>query len=133
MINPQPTTGSRQQERKFLVFWRFGRWWLVVGSWWPPLIASAQTPIKIFEPSASGLTFTSLANRLSDIANDIIPFLIGIALVVMLWGIFKYVRNAGDSEKVAEGRKVALYGTIALFLMLSFWGFVMMIKKSLFE
>jgi len=94
-----------------------------------PLSVSALT---IFNTPNSGLNFTTFSGKLADIANAIIPFLIGIAFVVIIWGIFKYVRNAGDSEKVAEGRKVALYGVIALFLMFSFWGFVMIIKNSLF-
>lgn len=132
MINPQPTTHNRQQERKFPVLWCFGRWSLVVGGWWPPLLASANTTITVFNTPNPNLNFTSLVNKLSDIANAIIPFLIGAALVLIIWGIFNYVRNAGDSEKVAEGRRVIIYGIIALFLMLSFWGFVILIKNSLF-
>ena len=97
-----------------------------------PLSASAQTTIKVFNTPDPNLNFTELTNRLSTVANDIIVFLVGVALVVIIWGTFKYVRSAGDAEKIAEGRKVVVYGIIALFLMLSFWGFVMIIRKSLF-
>src|SRR3989338_1338321 len=97
----------------------------------PPVLTSADT-IKIFNTPNKDLNFTSFANRIGDIANVVIPFLIGVALVVMIFGIFRYVMSAGDSEKVAEGRKVILYGIIALFMMLSFWGFVMIISNSLF-
>lgn len=97
-----------------------------------PLSASAQTTITVFDTPNQNLNFTSLVDKLSDIANAIIPFLIGAALVLIIWGILSYVRNAGDSEKVAEGRRVIIYGIIALFLMLSFWGFVILIKNSLF-
>lgn len=96
-----------------------------------PSVVSAST-IKIFNNPDPKLNFTELTNRLSVVGNDIIIFLIGVALVAIIWGAFKYVRAAGDAEKIAEGRKVAVYGIIALFLMLSFWGFVMIIKKSLF-
>ena len=65
------------------------------------------------------------------ISNSFIPFLIGVAFVVIVWGIFKYVMHAGDSEKVAEGRRSVVYGILALFLMLSFCGFVMIIARSL--
>lgn len=100
-----------------------------------PLSASAQQqppPITIFNTPASGLNFTTLSGKLSDIANTIIPFLVGVAFVVVMWGVFKYVRSAGDAEKLSEGRKVALWGVVAIFMMLSFWGFVMIIKNSLF-
>lgn len=96
-----------------------------------PAVASAQYTITIFDTPSEDLNFTVFANKLVGIANAVIPFLIGVAFVVILWGIFKYIRNAGDSEKVAEGRKAVVYGVIALFLMLSFWGFVMLITKSL--
>jgi|GEM_PF-1563120 len=97
-----------------------------------PVISVSAEPIRVFTTPNSNLTFLSFAQRLSDVANTIIPFLIGVALVCVIWGIFKYVRQAGDAEKVAEGRKTIVYGIVALFLMLSFWGFVMIIKNSLF-
>ena len=94
-----------------------------------PIIASAQ--IRIYDTPNTNLNFTTFANKLSGIANVAIPFLIGVALVVIIWGIFRYVTHAGDSEKVAEGRKTVIYGILALFMMLSFWGFVMIITRSL--
>lgn len=90
-------------------------------------------PLQIFQPSATTITFTSLANKFGGIANAVIPFLIGLAIVLMIWGIFKYVSAAGDAEKIAEGRKTTVYGIVALFIMLAFWGFVQIIKRSLFE
>lgn len=96
-----------------------------------PSVVSATT-IKIFNNPDPTLNFTKLTDKFSSIGNDIITFLIGVALVAIIWGAFKYVRAAGDAEKIAEGRKVAVYGIIALFLMLSFWGFVMIIRTSLF-
>src|SRR3989338_4031568 len=80
-----------------------------------PLVASAQETIKVFNPSTK-LTFTDLAGRLAGVGNTIITFLVGVALVLLIWGAFKYIRAAGDSEKLAEGRRVAVYGIIALFL-----------------
>ena len=96
-----------------------------------PSVSLANDSIKIFD-TPNKLTFTDLAGRLAGVGNTIITFLVGVALVLLIWGAFKYIRAAGDSEKLAEGRRVAVYGIIALFLMLSFWGFVMIIKKSLF-
>ena len=92
----------------------------------------SPSPISIFNNPRPGLNFTTLAGKLGVIANSIIPFLIGVAFVAILWGIAKYVRSAGDTEKVAEGRSVVIWGTIALFLMLTFWGFVTVLKNSLF-
>ncbi len=98
-----------------------------------PLAAFADThTITVFTDTSTDLNFTTLANKFSGIANVIIPFLIGVAFVIIVWGIFKYILHAGDSEQVAKGRMYIVYGVIALFLMLSFWGFVTMIHTSLF-
>ena len=96
-----------------------------------PFVAFAD-PIRVFTTPNQDLNFLSFAQKLSGIANTVIPFLIGVAFVFVILGIFKYIRQAGDAEKVAEGRKMLVYGVVALFLMLSFWGFVMIIKNSLF-
>ncbi len=98
-----------------------------------PSLAFASGALQIYRPtSSSKITFTTLANKFGVIANAIIPFLIGLTVVIVIWGIFKYISSAGDTEKVAEGRKAVMYGIIALFLMLSFWGFVLIIRNSLF-
>ncbi len=88
--------------------------------------------ISVFKTPSAALDFTTLAQKLGDIANLVIPFLISIAFFAIILGIAKYIRSAGNEEKVAEGRRVVIWGTVALFLMLSFWGFVLLIKKSLF-
>ena len=65
-----------------------------------PLLSFAQ-PIRVFTTPNQGLNFLSFAQKLSDIANTIIPFLIGVAFVFVILGIFKYVRQAGGR---GEGR-----------------------------
>ena len=108
----------------------------VVASLFLPLFAFAQQqPLTIYQPPVganNAITFTSLANKFGAITNAVIPFLLGLALLFIIWGIFKYIASAGDTEKVAGGRKTIVYGIIAIFLMLSFWGFVKIIQRSLF-
>jgi uncharacterized membrane protein YidH (DUF202 family) len=94
---------------------------------------SAPYHISVFKPAAATtLNFKVLAGKLGDIANLVIPFLIAIAFFSILWGIFRYIRSAGDEEKVAEGRRVVIWGVVALFLMFSFWGLVLLVKRSIF-
>ncbi|PIQ68527.1 MAG: hypothetical protein COV91_03675 [Candidatus Taylorbacteria bacterium CG11_big_fil_rev_8_21_14_0_20_46_11] len=93
------------------------------------VFATTYTPFRNVNP---GLNFTIVSNKIADITNSIIPFMIGLAVAYMVWGIFKYVMSAGDTEKVEEGKKVMIYGIGAIFLMLSFWGLVLVIKTSIF-
>lgn len=98
-----------------------------------PARALAADQIKIFDTPSDTLNFSTLANKLGALANAIIPFLIGVAVVIAFWGIFKYITAADEAEKRAEGRKTVVWSIIALFIMLAFWGLVLMIKASLFE
>ena len=56
--------------------------------------------------------------------NLIIPLLVGLALVVFIYGVLVYVINASSDDKRKEGTKFMLYGIIGLFVMVSVWGLV---------
>lgn len=54
--------------------------------------------------------------------NAIVGLLSGVALLAFIWGIVKYIANAGDSTKAKEGRKVMVAGVLGLFVLFSIWG-----------
>jgi len=70
------------------------------------------------------LTIAGLLRKLQGILNAVIPFIIGLTILVIIWGIFTYVTEASNEEKRTEARQFILYGIIGLFCMLSIWGFV---------
>ena len=61
---------------------------------------------------------------------NLTPALAGLALLVFFWGVVKFIFNAGDEEKRREGKKFMLWGIIALFVMVSLWGIVTLIRSS---
>src|SRR3989344_450897 len=62
---------------------------------------------------------------------NLTPALAGLALLVFFWGVVKFIFNAGDEEKRREGKKFMLWGIIALFVVVSIWGIVIFISRSL--
>lgn len=69
--------------------------------------------------------FSSLVNTIiSAVLNPLIALFIGAAVVYFLWGVLKYVRQSGDEKAREEGRKMIVYGLIAIFVMVSVWGLV---------
>ncbi len=78
----------------------------------------------------SGLTVTTLLGRIQGLLNTIIPFIIGLTVFVILWGIFTYVTHAAEEEKRAEARQFIIWGIIGVFFMLSIWGFVNLLLNS---
>ena len=71
-----------------------------------------------------------LVTSATNILNKLVPFAIGLGLVVFLFGIVRYV-TAGAGEDKAAARNLMIYGIIALFVMVSVWGLVNFIGSSL--
>ena len=46
---------------------------------------------------------TLLQNILDNIVNPIITLLVAVAVVVFLWGILQFIRNAESPDKRKEG------------------------------
>jgi hypothetical protein len=55
----------------------------------------------------------------------------GAALLVFFWGLVKFITKAGDEGAVEEGRRLMLWGIVALFVMVSVWGLVQFLNTEL--
>jgi len=76
----------------------------------------------------------SLVASLIDIIRGyIIPFIISLALMVFLWGIFRTVTAAGDGKKRQEGMAYITYGIIGLAVMISVWSLVYLLTSTFFS
>ncbi len=80
--------------------------------------------------SGSISTVFGLINRINLILNIIVPFLIGLAVFLILYGIFGYITHSADEEKRAEAKKFILWSVIFVFLMLSVWGLINILSNS---
>ena len=86
-----------------------------------PFVASAATPV----------TIPVFLGRVRGILDALIPFIIGLAVFVIIWGIFNYVVHAAEEEKRTEARSYIVWGIIGVFLMISIWGFVTILINTL--
>jgi hypothetical protein len=62
----------------------------------------------------------------------VIPFLVGLALVLFIAGVVRFVSAGDNEEKRQGGREMMLFGIISLFVMLSVWGFVNILSNTFF-
>lgn len=53
------------------------------------------------------------------ILYPLITLLLGVAVLVFLWGVYEMVANAGDAEARTKGRRHILWGVIGLVVMLA--------------
>lgn len=82
-----------------------------------PVLAFAATDIGDILGTVQGLIQT------------IIPIVIGIAVLMFLWGIAQYI-VAKDAEKQKEARMIIIYGVIVLFSMVAIWGLVEVLGET---
>jgi CDP-diglyceride synthetase len=64
-----------------------------------------------------------ILNTIQSIIQAIIPIVIGLAVLMFLWGIAQYI-VAKDSDKQKDARMIIIYGVIVLFAMVAIWGLV---------
>ncbi len=86
---------------------------LVVG--FAPLAAFAQyTPTQ----GVSGLI-----NFAHSLTNQILPVLIGIAVVYFIWEVFQYTIS-GNEDKKKKAKEGMIMGIVGIFVMVAVWGLV---------
>ena len=89
-----------------------------------PALAFAQGKI----PLSTGLGGALIGIR--DTMNFIVPMLIGIAVIVFLWGVLAFILHANDPDKRKEGRGFMLWAIIGIVVMVSVWGLVGFVQKT---
>jgi len=80
-----------------------------------PFLAAAQGAVRNVQ---------DLISFVGQVLGWLMPLIVGLAVIYFVFGILKYVMNAGDEEKQKEGRSMMLYGIIAIFVMVSVWGLI---------
>jgi len=79
--------------------------------------------------------FTNIQSGIASVASIVdrlIPLVIGIAVLLFLIGVLRFVTAGGDEEKREAARNMIIFGIIALFVMVCVWGFVRILKSSIF-
>lgn len=65
-----------------------------------------------------------LANVVTEIINPIILLLSAGAFVVFIWGVFKFIKNAGDEKARSEGKQAIFWGIIGLVIIFGAYGII---------
>jgi fumarate reductase subunit D len=81
---------------------------------------------------AAPANFKELIMIFLDIINDLVRFVMVLALLFFLFNVFKLVFANGDEKSIEEAKTFMFYGIIALFVMVSVWGLVNILTATLF-
>ena len=75
-------------------------------------------------PTTSATNFRSLLAILQNVIDAVIPFLVGLAVMLIIYGILSFISKAADEEKRTEAKNFIIWGIIGIFVMVSIWGLV---------
>lgn len=65
-----------------------------------------------------------LGKIIEQIVNPIILLLVAAAFITFLWGVFEFVKNAGDEGARETGRRAIMWGLIGLVVMFGAYGII---------
>lgn len=88
----------------------------------------------IFAASGSGITFQSLVTKFANgIITPLVTLTLGVALVLFLWALVKYMSQVGDEKAQGEARQMIMWGVVILTVMVSVWGLVRVVQNTFFS
>ena len=81
-------------------------------------------------PGRTPLNFRDLVFNLviGCILSPAVYLIIGISVVVFLWGVLKFIRAEGDDKN--EGRQFIVWGLVGLFIIVSLWALVSILQGT---
>ena len=84
--------------------------------------------------SCNAIQFTSIINIAvwikCLIGAVVIPGIFMLAFVVFLWGVLKFMRSSGQTDK-QDAKQYIIGGLIGLFIMVSVWGIIRIVNTTL--
>lgn len=92
------------------------------------VIAGVLTFLPVIALADNDLS--SFITKLGQIFSSLVPIMVTLALIYFIYGLAEYIAVSGNEAKKAEGKNIMIYGTIAMFMIVSIWGVVQFIGKT---
>lgn len=58
----------------------------------------------------------------SDVSSYFITFIVGLTVVVFIWGIVKYIYKADSQAEREKGKNLMIWGLVGIFILFALWG-----------
>ncbi len=82
---------------------------------------------------AQGMTFREFVlTTIRPIVNSVLVIMYALCLLLFLWGLAKFILNAGDETERRKGKSFMLWGLIALLVLAVFYAVVYVVAGSFF-
>ena len=95
--------------------------------------ASLVLLASLFPLIVSAATFKTVVEKVLIVFNSAVKALIGLAVFLLAFGIFRYINAGADPKRRIEGGKLLMWGIISVFVMVSLWGLVNILLNTFFS
>ena len=93
-------------------------------------LSASALPVLAFAQTTTATDAFTLLRVLQNVVDAVIPFVIGLAVLVFIYGVFNFVTSAGDEEARAGAKQLIIWGIIGIFVMVSVWGLVNILSRT---
>ncbi len=69
-----------------------------------------------------------IIDTITELLGLVMPLLLSLAVIFFVYALLKYVLKAGEEKEEARGQMI--WGVVILFVMISVWGLVNLLKDS---
>ncbi len=74
-------------------------------------------------------SFDQAVLDIDTIVGNLIPVVTALALLFFFWGLARFILAAGDESAKEEGKRIMIWGVVALFVMAAVWGLIQFIGE----
>lgn len=93
---------------------------IVSAAFFSPILAFAQTPLTNID---------TVATKATNIGNLVIGLAISLAVIWIIISVVRYLIAGGEEDRKKGGMAI-LWGVVGLFVILSIWGLVNILRNS---
>ncbi|HVM58903.1 MAG TPA: hypothetical protein VMT80_01045 [Candidatus Paceibacterota bacterium] len=68
--------------------------------------------------------YAFIGRVVDQIINPLILLMAAVAFVVFVWGVFEFIRNAGDAKAREEGQRAIFWGLVGLVIIFGAYGII---------
>lgn len=87
-----------------------------------------MSPVVVFAQAPQ--TFRDVVSLLVRILQILVPIILSLVLVWVLWSASQVILHADSPEKRREGKQTVFWGIIILFVMVSIWSLIAVLRNT---
>jgi len=71
-----------------------------------------------------------ITNIIKCLLNPLVVLMVGLSIIIFIWGVFKFIRSDSGSDDKSAGRAFMFWGIVGIFVMISLWGLVNVLQHT---